>query len=45
MNGYYQQALQQLTEEISRDMEAHMAPRIAELVRQELIDRGLIDWE
>lgn len=43
MNGYYQQALQQLTDEISRDMEEHMTPRIVELVRAELVARGLIE--
>ncbi|WP_348945966.1 hypothetical protein ABHF33_05270 [Chitinibacter sp. FCG-7] len=42
MNQLYGETLRKLTEEISRDLEAHLAPRIAELVEAELRSKGLL---
>ncbi len=42
MNQLYGETLRKLTEEISRDLEAHLAPRIAELVDNELRSKGLL---
>lgn len=42
MNRFYSDSLRQLTEEISRDMEAHLAPRVTELVKDELRRQGLV---
>lgn len=43
MNSFYSDSLRRLTEEISHDMEAHLAPRIEALVQQELKRQGLAD--
>ncbi|QLI80998.1 hypothetical protein HZU75_05365 [Chitinibacter fontanus] len=43
MNQFYGETLRKLTEEISRDLEAHLAPRIVELVEAELRSKQLID--
>ena len=42
MNTFYADALRKLTDEISRDMEMCLAPRIHELVREELKRQGLV---
>lgn len=43
MTTFYNESLRKITEEISRDMEMCLAPRIAELVREELCRQGLCD--
>jgi len=40
MNTFYADALRRLTDEVSRDMEMCLAPRIRELVREELRRQG-----
>lgn len=43
MNSFYGESLRKITEEISRDMEMCLAPRIAELVQEELRRQGVVD--
>ncbi len=43
MSTFYADSLHKLTEEISRDMEMCLAPRIAELVQDELRRQGLVE--
>lgn len=43
MNTFYSDSLHKLTEEISRDMEMCLAPRINELVQEELRRQGLLE--
>lgn len=43
MSAFYADSLHKLTEEISRDMEMCLAPRIAELVKDELRRQGLLE--
>lgn len=43
MNQFYGETLRKLTEEISRDLEERLAPRIAELVESELRSKKLLD--
>lgn len=43
MNDLYNDSLRRLTDEISRDMEAHLAPRIEALVQQELRRQNLAE--
>lgn len=43
MNSFYGEALRKVTEEISRDMEMCLAPRVADLVQDELRRKGLAE--
>ncbi|SFN84629.1 hypothetical protein SAMN05660284_02375 [Formivibrio citricus] len=43
MNSFYGEALRKVTEEISRDMEMCLAPRIADLVQDELRRKGVAE--
>ncbi|WP_297576086.1 hypothetical protein [uncultured Deefgea sp.] len=42
MAQFYGDTLRELTSNISQELETHLAPRISELVKQELISQGLI---